>query len=91
MHIIKATDAIAVEHPVLLIFGQPGIGKTSLAYSAADPLVLDFDQGAHRAANRRDTLAISGRGPILRSSWRTPARSTPITPSCPTPSAAAST
>jgi hypothetical protein len=58
MHIIKATDAIPVEHPVFLIFGQPGIGKSSLGYSTKDGLTLDFDKGAHRAANRRDTLVI---------------------------------
>jgi len=58
MKIIKATETIPVEHPVFLLFGQPGIGKSSLGYSAKNPLLLDFDKGAHRAANRRDTLAI---------------------------------
>lgn len=58
MNIIKGTDAIPVEHPVFMIFGQPGIGKSSLAYSCKDVLSLDFDKGAHRAANRRDTLII---------------------------------
>jgi hypothetical protein len=56
--IIKATDAIDVPHPVFLIFGQPGICKTSLGYSMREPLLRDYDHGAHRAANRRDTLAI---------------------------------
>jgi len=59
MHIIKATDPIAVEHPVFCWFGQPGIGKSSLGYSTTDPLLLDFDSGAHRASNRRDTLLIA--------------------------------
>ena len=58
MRIIPATDAIRVEHPVFMIFGQPGICKTSLGYSCQDPLLLDFDKGAHRAVNRRDTLVI---------------------------------
>lgn len=58
MRIIKATEAIPVEHPVFLIFGQPGICKTSLTYSAKNPLLLDFDKGAHRAINRRDTMVI---------------------------------
>lgn len=62
MRIIRGTDSIPVEHPVFLIFGQPGICKTSLAYSAKDPLLRDYDKGAHRAANRRDTLLID--------SWR---------------------
>lgn len=58
MRIIRATDPIPVQHPVFLIFGQPGICKSSLGYSAKDPLLLDFDKGAHRAANRRDSLVI---------------------------------
>lgn len=41
-----------------MIFGQPGICKTSLGYSTHKPLLLDFDRGAHRAANRGDTLVI---------------------------------
>jgi hypothetical protein len=56
--IIKGTEAIPVEHPVFLIFGQPGICKSSLGYSAKNPLLLDFDKGAHRAANRKDSLVI---------------------------------
>lgn len=58
MKIIKSTETIPVQHPVFLLFGQPGIGKSSLGYSGKDPLLLDFDKGAHRAANRRDTLVI---------------------------------
>lgn len=58
MRIIPATDAIPVDHPVFMLFGQPGIGKSSMGYSTKDALTLDFDKGAHRAANRRDTLVI---------------------------------
>jgi hypothetical protein len=58
MKILKPTDPIDVKNPVFLIFGQPGIGKSSLGYSVKDGLSLDFDKGAHRAANRRDTLVI---------------------------------
>lgn len=39
-------------------YGPPGVGKTTLGYSAPEPLLLDFDAGAHRAVNRRDTLMI---------------------------------
>lgn len=58
MKIIRATEAIPVEHPVFMLFGQPGICKSSLGYSTRDGLTLDFDKGAHRAANRTDTLVI---------------------------------
>jgi hypothetical protein len=57
--IIKATDLIEVNHPVFMLFGQPGIGKSSLAYSMKDALLLDFDLGAHRASNRKDTVQIA--------------------------------
>lgn len=58
MRIVKGTESISVDHPVFMIFGQPGIGKSSLAYSMKDSLLLDFDLGAHRAVNRRDTVQI---------------------------------
>lgn len=67
MRIIKATDAIPVEHPVFLIFGQPGLLKTSLGYSCKDPLLRDYDKGAHRAANRRDTLLIDSWADVVES------------------------
>jgi hypothetical protein len=58
LKIIKATDAITVEHPVFMIIGQPGICKSSLGYSSHDPITLDFDGGAARAVNRRTTVQI---------------------------------
>jgi hypothetical protein len=65
--IIKSTEQIPVEHPVFLIFGQPGICKTSLAFSMKDPLLRDYDKGAHRAANRRDTLVIDNWRDVVES------------------------
>jgi hypothetical protein len=35
-----------------LIYGQPGIGKTTLALSTPTPLLLDFDGGVHRVDPR---------------------------------------
>lgn len=57
--IIKGTDPITVEHPIFLIVGEPGVGKSTLGYSADRPLLLDFDGGAQRAKNRRDTWKIT--------------------------------
>lgn len=65
MKIIRSTDSIPVDHPVFLTFGQPGICKSSLGYSMKDPLLLDFDKGAHRAANRRDSLVIDTWGDVI--------------------------
>lgn len=33
-----------------LIYGQPGIGKTTLALSAPNPVCIDLDRGMHRVA-----------------------------------------
>lgn len=59
LRITKAADPIKVERLNLCIYAQPGIGKTSLAFTAAAPLLLDFDQGAHRASNRKDSVRVN--------------------------------
>lgn len=59
LKITTAAEPITVDRLNLCIYAPPGIGKTSLAFTAAEPLLLDFDQGAHRAANRRDTVRIA--------------------------------
>ena len=42
-----------------LILGNPGIGKTTLANTSADPILLAFDvKGAKRSLNRPDVVAI---------------------------------
>ena len=58
LNITKASDPITVERVIALVYGQPGVGKTSLASTAEKPLLLDFDQGAHRSAFRPDTVRI---------------------------------
>lgn len=58
LRITKASDPIRVERINVCIYGQPGAGKSSLAFTADAPLLLDFDQGAHRAANRKDTVRV---------------------------------
>lgn len=43
-----------------LIYGQPGLGKTTFALSAPNPVLLDFDNGVHRVnpEHQKDTLQI---------------------------------
>ena len=62
MGLIKKPNELTVETSLsALIYGQPGMGKTTLALSAPHPLLLDFDGGVHRvnAAHRVDTVQIS--------------------------------
>lgn len=35
-----------------LIYGQPGVGKTTLALSAPNPVIIDADKGIHRVESR---------------------------------------
>lgn len=41
----------------MILYGSPGVGKTTLALSAPDPVLLDFDRGISRvkAQHRKDT------------------------------------
>lgn len=59
LNIRKSNDPIIIEQLVLLFYGDPGVGKTTLGFSAESPLLLDFDRGAHRSAFRGDTVQIS--------------------------------
>lgn len=42
----------------VLIYGEAGIGKTTLANTSNNAVVLDFDKGSHRASYRQDVLSI---------------------------------
>lgn len=58
LKIVKAEQPLTVEQIIVMVYGQPGIGKTTIAFSSEAPLCLDFDRGAHRAANRQDSVPI---------------------------------
>lgn len=58
LKITNSADPIKVEHIILTAYGAPGLGKTSLAYTADKPLLLDFDGGAYRSGNRGDTVQV---------------------------------
>ena len=59
IRIVNATEPISVESIVLMIYGQPGIGKTSIAFTSEAPLCLDFDKGSHRSKFRKDSVSAS--------------------------------
>jgi len=59
LKIVKASEPIHVNNLITFIYGDPGIGKTSRAFSAKNPILFDFDQGAHRAAQfRKDCIPV---------------------------------
>lgn len=58
LSITTAAEPIKVQNICLTIYSQPGLGKTSLAFTASVPLLLDFDHGAYRAENRGDVVQV---------------------------------
>jgi hypothetical protein len=62
MSLIKKPQELIVNQTIkALIYGQPGLGKTTLGLSAPSPLLLDFDGGVHRVnvMHQTDTVQIS--------------------------------
>ena len=52
MGLIKKSNEIAIQRNVkMMVYGQAGMGKTTLALSAPKPLLLDFDNGVKRVNN----------------------------------------
>jgi len=58
LKITKASDPIEVRNITMCLYGVPGLGKTSTAFTAEKPLLLDFDHGAYRSKNRGDVVQI---------------------------------
>jgi hypothetical protein len=64
LKITRAQDPITVDRLNMVIYGPPGLGKTSLAFTAEAPLLLDFDRGSHRAVNRKDVVQVDTWGDV---------------------------
>lgn len=58
LNIVTSVQPLNVHNIIALIYGDPGIWKTSLAFTADKPLLFDFDKGAYRAYNRKDSVQI---------------------------------
>lgn len=61
MSLIKKANELNVQTRIkMLIYGQAGMGKTTLALSAPRPLLIDFDNGVNRVnyAHIKDTVQI---------------------------------
>jgi hypothetical protein len=59
LKVTKASERIEVKSICTMIYAQPGVGKSTLAFTASKPLLLDCDQGSYRAANRKDTVQVN--------------------------------
>lgn len=59
MPILKKEESLPERSVVIVIYGEPGIGKTSLFNTSEQPLLIDFDRGVDRSIMRQDTLLVS--------------------------------
>lgn len=66
MQIRKSLEEMPERGLNILIYGDPGIGKTTLANTAPDPLVLDFDNGYHRASHSKHYVTYGAWGDVIK-------------------------
>ena len=56
---MKKSEVMPERPVIIVLYGTPGTGKTSLANTAKNPILIDTDRGSDRASNRVDTLMAS--------------------------------
>jgi len=56
--IFTKDEPLKVNGIVVVIYGIPGIGKTSLAFTAEKPILEDYEDGVKRCINRGDYLKV---------------------------------
>lgn len=54
--LVKKNDVTPERSVITVLYGTPGCGKTSLATTAKNPILIDTDRGYDRAVQRVDTL-----------------------------------
>lgn len=57
--LIKKNESFPERPIIITLYGTPGVGKTSVACTAENPILVDCDRGADRACFRADTLIAS--------------------------------
>ena len=66
MAIIKKSDVFPKRPVIIVIYGTPGVGKTSLFNTSKKPILLDCDRGADRSVNRQDTIVATNWKEVLQ-------------------------
>lgn len=53
---IAFDEPLPPKNLLVVLFGQPGTGKTSLSFTSKNPVLMDFDEGLERAVNRKTAV-----------------------------------
>jgi len=61
--LVKRNESFPQRPVIIVLYGTPGAGKTSLFNTSENPVLIDCDRGSDRAANRAD-------GTIIASNWQ---------------------
>ena len=56
VRVIREDEPLGVDTLVVVIYGEPGIGKTSLSFTAENPLLEDYDDGLKRSVGRKTAV-----------------------------------
>ena len=62
---VRKDEPLEIKSLVIVIFGLPGMGKTSLSFTADNPILEDFDDGVKRCVGRKDYLEIRSFDEVL--------------------------
>jgi GTPase SAR1 family protein len=60
---ITQGEEVLANKLAILLYGDPGSGKTSISFSASNPILFDFDGGVHRSEYR------TGKAVVRIKSW----------------------
>lgn len=66
MPIIKANEPLPESSVVIGVYGEPGVAKTTIANTAENPLLCDFDRGSRRSLFRKDTLVLTSWNDVVK-------------------------
>lgn len=66
MTIVRKDQAFPERPVIIVLYGYAGVGKTSVANTAANPILLDCDRGADRSIFRPDTIVASNWDEVLK-------------------------
>lgn len=63
--LVKTNDSFPERPVIILLYGSPGVGKTSVFNTSHNPILIDADRGADRSIYRQDTIIASNWKEVL--------------------------